>query len=116
MLDALVFFANAGIKDSHPAFFVRSGVSVEVDHLAIIETDAKPFFNEHVTFFLLRKARLTALAALASSLLLGQCSTIVDEFTGIGQIDRGAWLPSRLVVGCELGSLEFEEAATPVLY
>jgi hypothetical protein len=64
------FFADALVKDFHPTFFVFSAVGVEVDDLAVRETDSEAFFDKHVALFFLCKARLAPAAALTSGFFL----------------------------------------------
>jgi len=48
--------ANELAKNLHPAFLVFGRVGIEVDDLAVIETDSEAFLDEHVALFLLGKS------------------------------------------------------------
>lgn len=91
-LHAIAFLANAGIENLHPAFFIACGVGIEVDYLAIVEADSETFFDEHVAFFLFCEARLAALAMFTNSLLLSECTSVVDELGCVGEVDCGSRL------------------------
>jgi hypothetical protein len=114
-LGIVSILTNASIKDFHPAFFVSSGIGVEINYLAVVEANTEAFFNEHVTLFLFCEARFTTLAPLSTSLLLSKSTTIINELASIGKIDCGSRLSSRLMVRSELAPGEFEEATTPIL-
>jgi len=102
-------------KDLHPALLVGGSVGIKVDYLAVVEPDAEPFLDEHIALFLFGKGRPSALAALAHCLLLRQRAAVVDQSLGVGEVDGGAGLACRLVVGCELGADQLEVTTTPVL-
>jgi len=42
-------------------------------------------------------------------------TSIINEFTSFGEVNRCAWLTRGLVVGGELCAIETEETATPIL-
>jgi hypothetical protein len=50
-----VVTANYIRQDLQPAFLVLRAVSIEVDDLAVVESDTEAFFNKHVGLFLLGK-------------------------------------------------------------
>lgn len=54
-LHGFAFFADAGIKDLHPAFFVGAGIGIEINDFTVVESDSEAFFNKHVAFFLFSK-------------------------------------------------------------
>jgi hypothetical protein len=43
------------IEDFHPPFLLHGAVGIEVDNLAVGESDAEALFNEHVAFLLFGK-------------------------------------------------------------
>ena len=110
-----VFLANATIKNLHPAFLVGSCVCVEIDDFTVIESDAESFFNKHVAFLLLCKARLATFSTFASCLFLCERTAIINQLASIGKIDGGTRLARGLVVGGQLTTCELEKAAAPVL-
>lgn len=114
-LRSIALLANTGVEGLHPALFVGGRVGVEIDHLAVVEADTESLLDKHVTLFFLCKPRLAALATAACGFLLGQGSAVIDELTRVGQVDGCTRLSSRLVICCQLGPLELEEAAAPVL-
>lgn len=93
-LAVIAFLANAGIEDLHPTFLVSGGIGVEIDDFAVVEADSETFFNEHIAFLFLSKARLASLSASARRLFSGQCTTIINQLASICQIDGGSRLTS----------------------
>lgn len=111
----VAFLANATLEDLHPAFLISSGVGIEIDDFAVVESNTESFFNKHVSFFFLGKSRLTSFTTSTARLLLGECTAVVNQFASIGKVDCGTRLPSRLVVCCELAANKLEVSAAPVL-
>jgi hypothetical protein len=114
-LRVFTFLANASIKHLHPTFFVCSGVGIEIDNLAIVESNSETFFDKHVAFFLFCKAGFSTLAPFTSRFLLSEGTSVIDQLTGICEIDGGAWLTSGFMVSGEFATNKLEVSTTPVL-
>lgn len=99
----------------HPAVLGLGAVGVEVDRLAVGEPHPEALFHEHVALLFFGEGGLAARAGFAGDFFLHQGGLVVDELAGFGEVDGGAGLACRFVVGGELGAFEFEEAAAPVL-
>lgn len=56
------------------------------------------------------------MSALAGNFLLDEGGLIIDKFGGLSEVDGCTRLARSFVVGGKLGTLETEEAATPVLW
>jgi len=93
-LHAITLLADTSIQHLHPAFLVGAGVSVEVNHFTVVESDSETLFDEHVAFFLLGKSRLSSLATFAAGLLLSKRTAIIDELGCVGKMDCSARLTS----------------------
>lgn len=102
-------------ENLHPVIFRGGAVGVEIDDLAIPEPDPESFFDEHVSFFFLGEGALATSTAFAGYFFLKQRRAIVNQLGCLGEIDRCSRLACRLVIRGQLGPVELEEAATPVL-
>jgi hypothetical protein len=107
--------ADDFVENLHPAFLVFSGVGVEVNHFAVVESNAEAFLNEHVPFFLFRKCGATSPAALAHRLLLREGLTVIDQALSVGEIDCSTGLACHFMISRELGAYQLEVTAAPVL-
>lgn len=114
-LGTLAFLANASIEDLHPAFLVSSGVGIEINDFAVVESNSETFFNKHVSFLFLGKSRLASFTTSTACLLLGKCAAVVNQFASIREVDCRTRLSSRLMVCCELASDQLEVSTSPVL-
>lgn len=111
---ALAAANNVG-QDLHPAFLVLGGIGVKVDDFAVVEADTEALLDEHVAFLFFSKSRAASLAGLGDSLLLRECSPIIDESLGVGKVDARTRLTGGFVVSCQLGADKLKVATTPVL-
>lgn len=109
-------FTNGFCEDLHPAFLVGCTICIEVNHLAVTETDAEPLFHKHIPFLLFSKCGFASLSATRCGLFLCQSCSIINEFGGLGQVDGCTRLTGGFMVSSQFRSLKFEEAATPVLF
>lgn len=110
-----VSFADNFGEHLHPAFLVRAGVGIKVNHLAVAKPDAEALFDKHVALLFLGKGGLATTASLGRRFLLSQDRLVVDQFHCLGQVDRSSWLPGDLVVRRQLRPLKPEVASPPVL-
>jgi hypothetical protein len=101
-------------KHLHPAVFLLPVVGVEVNDLAVAETNAESFLNEHVAFLVLGKARLATTTRLGSRRLF-ECTLVVEQLGCLGKVDGSTRLPCRLVVSGEFCAVQTEEATAPEL-
>lgn len=115
ILGSKAITANDIRQGPHPTFFVGRVIGVKVDDLAIVESDAEPLLDKHVTLFLFTKGGPSALPVLAGGLLLSQSPAIVDESLCICEVDGGPRLACGLVVCRQFGAGKLEVAAAPVL-
>jgi hypothetical protein len=97
-------FANDSAEGFHPGLLVSGIVGVEVNCLAIGESDAEAFFNEHVRLVFVGECRLaTTFSTLTvASIGLEERRFVVDELRSFGERDVGSWLSCGFMVGCEL--------------
>ena len=113
----LRFLADGLGQHGHPAVLVVAVVRVEVDDLAVREPDPEALLHKHVAFFLFAEGGpAPRLAALAVAVGLHERTLVVDELGGLGEVYARSRLASHLVVGGKLGTVEAEEAASPVLH
>jgi hypothetical protein len=90
----VALLADACIEYFHPALFVSTCISVEIDDLAIVETDSEALFNEHVAFFFLCKARLPPFSAFGACLFLRKSTSVINELGSICKVNGCSWLTS----------------------
>ena len=106
-----------GISENlHPAVLISCTVGIEVDDLSVREANTESLLHEHVALFLFGKSRLAPPTIASCGLSLGQRGSIVNQFSCLRQVDSRARLTSCLMVGSQLRSHKFEEAAAPVLF
>ena len=67
----------------HPALLILGSISVEIDDLAVVESDSESLFNEHITLLFFSKSRTPSLAVAARGLGIGEGSSVIDESLSI---------------------------------
>jgi hypothetical protein len=91
-------------------------IRIEIDDLPVGKANPEAVLNKHVAFFFLAESGLSAgFAALGMAVGLDKRGFVVDELHSLREIDTGTRLASKLVECGQLGAIQAEEAASPIL-
>lgn len=108
--------SNSLLQDLNPCSLISCIVGIEVDCLAVGESDSETFLDELVTLVFLCESRLaTTLARLAPFGIANKRSAVIDEFRSLSKVNLCSRLTCRFVVSCQLGSNKTEETTSPEL-
>lgn len=102
-------------ENFNPSFLIFRRVCVEINDFAVAKTYAEAFLNKHISFFVLREARLSTGFARSTDIGVEESVPVVNKLRCFAEVDSGTRLSCCLVIRSQSWPYELEISSAPVL-